>query len=70
MTIKKRYVNERIMELEFKAGKKKKYKIEVIWDSVVYMRELEISYLSKIYYFSFRKTYLENKFTLELILAI
>ena len=37
------------MELEFKAGDSKKYKVKVIWDSAVYANKAE-NHLLSLYY--------------------
>lgn len=37
-------------QLEFEAGDNIKYKVEAIWDSVVYTRKLEAGHLPKFYY--------------------
>ena len=39
------------------------YKVEVIWDSMVYVRESESSYLPGFYYSVSKKRYLEEKNT-------
>ena len=43
--------------LDFELSNSKKYKVEKIENSIVYIRELEISYLLKLYYFIFWKDY-------------
>ena len=40
---------EKILELDASSEGSKKYKVEVIWDSVVYERELE-GHLPRLYY--------------------
>ena len=37
-------------ELKFEAGDSKDYKVEAIWDSVVYANKLESSQLPALYY--------------------
>ena len=38
------------MQLKFKAGDNKKYKVDGIWDSAVYAKELVIKQLLGLYY--------------------
>ena len=40
-----------------------KYKVEAIWDSAVYTRELESGHLPGLYYLVFWKGYLEEENT-------
>lgn len=53
--IKKRQVNKKIVkQLEFKASENnKEYKIENIYNSVIYTRKLDIGYLLGLYYIIF-----------------
>ena len=64
-TIKKRQVDKKIVEkLEFKAGgNNKKYKVEGIHNSVVYIRKLEAGHLLSFYYLVFWKGYPKDKNT-------
>ena len=38
------------MQLEFEAGDNKKYKVDVIWHSSVYVKESIIGQLPRLYY--------------------
>ena len=51
-TTKKGQVDENAIKLDFNDNKNRKYKIEVIYDSVVYMKE-SVSHLSVFYYLVF-----------------
>ena len=46
--IKKKEINKNIGR--FEASNNKKYKVEIIWNSIVYIKELETSYLLELYY--------------------
>ena len=61
-TIRKKRVDENVTELKFDAGNSKEYKVEVIWDSAVYARELE-GHLSGLYYLVAWKSYLREENT-------
>lgn len=52
---KKRWTNKNIIGLDIQTGNKKKYKVEVIRDNVVYIKELKMSYLSRFIILLFRK---------------
>ena len=58
-TIKKGWVDKKVMELEFEAGKSEEYKLETIWDSAVYANEAEV-YLLGLYYLVAWKKYPEK----------
>ena len=45
---KKRRVDKKVIEFVFEAGNSKKYKVEAIWDSVVYANKAK-GYLSSLY---------------------
>ena len=51
-TTRKGRVDEEVRQMEFNAGNNdsREYKVEVIWDSVVYARESESSHLPDLYY--------------------
>ena len=51
--IKKGLINKNIIKLDFKVGKSKKYKIEVIQKGVVYTKKLKKDYLLRLYYHVF-----------------
>ena len=51
--MKKKQVDENGIRLDFKNVNLEEYKIEIILYSVVYIRELEIAHLPKLYYFIF-----------------
>lgn len=46
------------------------YKVEGIWDTTIYAKELEAGYLLKLYYLIFWKGYLKEKNTWKSFLAI
>ena len=48
-TIRKKQVDEKVNKLEFEAGNSKEYKVEAIWNSVVYANKAE-DYLLGLYY--------------------
>ena len=68
-TTKKERVDEKVTELDFEAGDSKEYKVEAIWDSAVYARELE-GHLPGLYYLVAWKGYPEKENTWEPVLAI
>ena len=68
-TTKKERVYEENAE-ELNAGDKEEYKVEVIWDSVVYARELELGHLPGLYYLVFWKGYPEEENSWELASAV
>ena len=65
-TTRKKRMIELFSEPEpgFDAGNNKKYKVEVIIDSIVYTKEIE-GHLPSLYYLVFWKSYLEKKSTWE-----
>ena len=58
------------MQLKFEVGNNKKYQLDDIWDSVVYIRKSIIGQLLGLYYQVLWKSYLEKENTWELTLAI
>ena len=46
------------------------YKVEAIWDSAVYIRELELDHLPNFYYLVSWKRYLKDENTWELVLMV
>ena len=52
------------------AGNSKKYEVETIQDSAIYMEKLEGGQLSSLYYLIAWKNYLEEKNTEEPVLAV
>ena len=54
-------MNERVKELELEAGDSKKYKVEAIWDSVVYASKSESGWLADLYYLVMWKGYPEEE---------
>ena len=56
---RKKRIDKRVMELEFKAGNSKKYKVGAIWDSVVYTNNAE-GYLPGLYYLIIWKKYFKK----------
>ena len=53
-------MDEIVTEFKFDAGKNEKYKVEVIWESAVYAKELEGHPLG-LYYLVAWKSYLEEE---------
>ena len=51
-TTRKRRVDKEVRQMEFDVGDNDngEYKVEVIWDSTVYARELESGHLPGLYY--------------------
>lgn len=49
--------------IKLKTNNSKKYKIEIIYNSIVYIKELKLGYLSKFYFLIFWKEYLEERNT-------
>ena len=49
-TTRKERVDKRVMKLEHEAGNSEEYKIEVIWDSIVYASKSESGQLPGLYY--------------------
>ena len=64
-TTKKGQVENNVTQLEFKAGDDAEYKVEAIWDSAVYARELEARHLPGLYYLILWKNYPEEENTWE-----
>ena len=58
------------LNFDFKACDDKEYKINGIWDSAVYARELAIRQLSGLYYLILWKGYSEEENIWETVLAI
>ena len=68
-TTRKKQVDKDMMELGFNAGNKEKYKVEAIWNSTIYRRELE-SYPPEFYYLVAWKDYLKKENTWEPVFAV
>lgn len=51
---------QEFLVLEFETSNNKKYKVEAIWDSVVYVKKVD-KYLLELYYLVVWKGYLEDK---------
>lgn len=51
---------QEFLVLEFETSNNKKYKVEAIWDSVVYVKKVD-RYLLELYYLVVWKGYLEDK---------
>ena len=62
-------VDKKIMELEFEANNSKEYKLEAIWNSVVYANKAK-GHLPSLYYLVAWKRYLEKENTWEPSLAV
>ena len=67
-TTRKGLVNENATKLE--AGDSKEYKVEAIWDSVIFARKSESGHLPGLYYLLSWKGYPEEENTWEPILAV
>ena len=63
--IRKARVDENATELDAGDNDSGEYKVEVIWDGAVYVRESESGYLSGLYYLVSWKGYLEEENTWE-----
>ena len=50
-------MNNTQLDFKFKAGNNKEYKVDSIWDSAVYTRELAIRQLPGLYYLVLWKGY-------------
>ena len=68
-TTKKKWVDEKVIELDFEADNSKMYKVKAIWDSVVYVRKLE-GHLPELYYLVVWKGYFEEENTWESVSAV
>lgn len=61
---KKEQIDKIVKNPEFKASNnKKKYKLESIYNSVIYIRNLEVSYMSSLCYFVFWENYPKDENT-------
>lgn len=49
------------MRLDFKDKLSKKYKLKLIWNSMVYVQKTKLDYLPKFYYLICEKRYLKEK---------
>lgn len=58
-TIKKKWVNKTFQQ-ELKESNSKKYEVETIWDSEIYVKNSK-GYQPDLYYLIFSKGYLEEK---------
>ena len=59
--IGKRRVSKTIITLDFKVSKSKKFIIETIWNSAIYIEMLEMSHLLRLHYLICWKVYLKKK---------
>ena len=64
-TTRKEWMDKKVRQIEFDAGDNEEYKVEAIWDSAVYARELKSGYLPGLYYLISWKRYLKEKNTWE-----
>ena len=62
-TTRKGWVEEEVRQMEFNAGNNEEYKVETIWDSAVYARELKSGHLPGLYYLVLCKGYPEEENT-------
>ena len=69
-TTKKERVDENVTELKFDIGDSKEYKVEAIWDSVVYTNKSERGHLLGLYYLVAWKSCLEEENTWEPALTV
>ena len=69
-TTRKGRVEDNVTQLEFEAGDNAEYKVEAIWDSAIYTRELEAGHLPGLYYLILWKGYPEEENTWEPVLAV
>ena len=69
-TKKGRVDKNNVTELDAGNNKGGKYKVKAIWDSAVYVKKSESSYLPGLYYLVFWKSYLEKQNTWELASVI
>ena len=67
-TTRERWVDENMMECE--AGNDKKYKMESIWDSAVYKKELVAGHLPSLHYLISWKGYPKEENTWEPALVV
>lgn len=58
------------MELDTDNDESIEYKVEVIWNSVVYAKESKSDHLSRFYYLVLWKSYSKKKNTWKLVLAM
>lgn len=56
--------------IKFKASNNEKYKIEAIYNNIIYIKKLKVDYLPSFYYLVLLKIYLKEKNTFKLALAI
>ena len=55
-------IDKKVTELKFEAGNSREYKVEAIWDSAVYSKEVK-NHLPDLYYLVAWKKYLEEENT-------
>lgn len=60
-TTRKEQVDENVIELDVGNDNSGEYRVEIIWDSAVYARELESSYSPGLYYLVLWKRYPEEE---------
>ena len=63
-------MNDTQLDFKFEASDNKEYKVDGIWDSVVYARESATGQLPGLYYLVLWKGYFEEENTWEPALAI
>ena len=70
-TTRKDLVDKKVRQIEFDAGdNSREYKLEVIWDSAVYAKELKSGHLPGLYYLVLWKGYPEEENTWKPVLAV
>ena len=69
-TTRKERVDKLVTELEFEASNSKKYKVEAIQDSAVYISKLESDQLPGLYYLIVWNNYPKEKNTLKPLSAV
>ena len=71
-TTRKRWVDADVRQMEFNTddNNRGKYEVEAIWDSAVYIKEVELGHLPGFYYLVSWKAYLEEENTKKQVLAV
>lgn len=67
---RKRQVELNVIQLEYEAGNDEEYKVEGIWDSIIYTRKSESGHLLRLYYLVSWKDYPKKEGTWKPALAI
>ena len=67
---KKKQVGENVTQLEFEVDDDAKYKLEIIENSMIYVKKSEAEYLPRLYYQILQKNYSKKKNILKPVLAV